>query len=326
MAGSRNRRLAALAAQGAAILVCLSFSATLLLPRLLGWEVMTVLTGSMRPTYPPATVVAVAKTPAKDIAAGDVIAFRMKPDGPPVTHRVVALKDTPTGREFTTKGDGNEEADPKPVAASAVMGRVVFGIPRLGRVVGAIRSPIGFAGIFLVLGLLLSGERFVSRRPRHRNTPTGAGDRVTSPPLQAGAAAHAWPAAPSLVSPLQPAQRQLLLATVVADIARRRELLDLRAIYGGSVVSLSHTRLTVSLTAEPDRIREFTEMLAPFEVEHVVRSEPLTLGPLVGAPPPSSTVPPKPRVWHAFSAWSGRRIGRHSSRRTRGGPSELATR
>ena len=47
--------------------------AAVLVPRLTGSTPMTVLTGSMAPSYPPGTLVVVRPGPADDIAIGDEI-------------------------------------------------------------------------------------------------------------------------------------------------------------------------------------------------------------------------------------------------------------
>jgi signal peptidase len=146
----RAIRISGVALRGLVVATALGAAAFLLLPRLLGWQVVTVMSGSMAPTYPVDAVLALDPVDPAKVREGDVIAFETESDRPMVTHRVVAITHDAGGLAFVTKGDANEEADIDPVAASAVRGRVVVGIPYLGSFVRVVHNPVGFA-IFLVL-------------------------------------------------------------------------------------------------------------------------------------------------------------------------------
>jgi hypothetical protein len=95
--------------RGAAVAVTLGAAAFLVVPPLLGWQVVTVLSGSMAPTYPVNAALAIRPIEAADVHEGDVIAFFTEEDRPMVTHRVLAI-DTSGGQlTFVTKGDANED-------------------------------------------------------------------------------------------------------------------------------------------------------------------------------------------------------------------------
>lgn len=291
----KTRHIAGAVAQGAVVLVAVTFASLLLLPKVMGWNVMTVLTGSMRPTYPPASVVAVKPVDAASLGSGDVIAFRFTPTGPPTTHRIVSVRPTPDGPEFTTKGDGNEEADDQPVEAENVIGRVVFGVPHLGRAIELVRSPLGLASLLLVPGLLLLGAHLWARRRARPDAAAVApaapvAPVVPSAPRVETALVAATPSSPALTPPTAPAVRQLLLATVAVDVAGRRDVLDLLAMYGGAVVSIDHARLTLSLVAAPATLSEFEALLTGVDVVHRVRTDPVNL-PALFAPLELVTVP-----------------------------------
>jgi signal peptidase len=169
-------RIAGSVLRGGAVAVALSAAAFMVVPRLLGWQVVTVLSGSMAPTYPVDSVLAVRPVNSTDVHKGDVIAFVVAADRPMVTHRVIAI-DTSAGQlSFTTKGDANATADQNPVPASAVRGRVVVGIPHLGTFVRAVHDPWGFALLLLLPGTLLIGQEILTmrraRRPRTTRTAT----------------------------------------------------------------------------------------------------------------------------------------------------------
>ncbi|MDO8361372.1 MAG: signal peptidase I [Actinomycetota bacterium] len=169
----RKMRVVSAALQGVVVVIALGAAAVLLLPRLLGWQVVTVMTGSMAPAYEVDAVLAIDHVDPANVRVGDVIAFEVESDRPMVTHRVVAIGSDALGLSFVTKGDANQEADIDPVPASAVRGRVVFGVPYLGMFVRVVREPVGFA-VFLVLPcLLLIGQEIRTIR-RDRRTKRAA--------------------------------------------------------------------------------------------------------------------------------------------------------
>ena len=115
-----------------------------------------VVSGSMEPTIGTGDVAIVTKVPPRTIAVGDVITYRSASD-PDVltTHRVVGVERTATGLVFLTKGDANEDVDPRPVAASRVVGTVTLVIPLLGHVVVFAQRPIGVVLLLIVPAALL---------------------------------------------------------------------------------------------------------------------------------------------------------------------------
>lgn len=110
-------------------------AAAVVVPRMTGSTPMTVLTGSMTPTYPPGTLVVVRPLPAEEIAVGSVITFQLRSGDPTVvTHRVVGIGYDGRGEKvFTTQGDANEGPDAAPVRPVQVRGEVWYAVPWLGR-------------------------------------------------------------------------------------------------------------------------------------------------------------------------------------------------
>lgn len=141
----------------------------LFVPRLLGWQLVTVLTGSMTPTYPVESVLAVKPINPVEIRVGDVVTFMTAHIKAPVTHRVIAVHKTDRGLEFTTKGDANEDRDPDKVTSANIRGRVVFGIPVLGRVVRIVNSRAVLPLLLGVSGLVLLASQL---RPSPRSRPS----------------------------------------------------------------------------------------------------------------------------------------------------------
>ena len=122
-------------------------------PRVLGYSVFWVMTGSMEPEIPEKSLLVVKKTPPEEIAPGDVISF-FSPDpalqGAVNTHRVVRIEEEEGRFLFFTKGDANIIEDIYPVEDSLLVGTVVFKSGVLGVVVSLLSSPLAFGAIILL--------------------------------------------------------------------------------------------------------------------------------------------------------------------------------
>lgn len=132
-----RRTLTALTWAAAAAALTLLF-ATVLLPRLTGWVPLTVLSGSMEPSIPAGSMIAVeplhGEEGLRQIDVGDVVTFMPWPDDPTlVTHRVHSLGATVDGETvLTTQGDANDSVDPEPVGAPQLRGKVRYHVPYAG--------------------------------------------------------------------------------------------------------------------------------------------------------------------------------------------------
>ena len=121
-------------------------------PRLLGFEIYNVISGSMSPAIPQGSMILVRQMDWTEIRAGDVIAFMR--DGLVISHRVVAVQ--PEERSFTTKGDANEIEDLAPVPFKELVGKVERHYPVLGEVATQLATNRGklYLGALAVSGLL----------------------------------------------------------------------------------------------------------------------------------------------------------------------------
>lgn len=145
-----------------------AFLLTMLVPRLLGWDLRTVLSGSMEPNITAGAVVAVKPVDPAGINRNDVITF--SDEGRLVTHRVTEVVRNDSGLRFVTKGDANEDPDTDAVPAAAVQGRVVFSVPLLGRLLVALRTPIGFGLLVVLPGLAFMSSELIFGRRRNRQS------------------------------------------------------------------------------------------------------------------------------------------------------------
>jgi signal peptidase len=129
------------------------------LPRLTGYRTLTVLSGSMRPTFAPGDVVVVTQERAADLRVGDVITYRVPVGARQVeTHRVVRIVRRLPTPIVVTKGDANDHADPWTAELHGqTLWRYRFAVPWAGKIVIALRNPLFRKTALFFLPLLLAG-------------------------------------------------------------------------------------------------------------------------------------------------------------------------
>lgn len=136
------------------IILLVLIAGFLLVPRLMGYENLTVISGSMEPDIPVGSMVFVKDTKAETLKEGDVITYAIS-DDTMVTHRIVALDQA--SQTITTKGDANNSNDAEPVSFENVVGEVKLCVPYVGYVSMQLRTPLGIAigcGVLIILILL----------------------------------------------------------------------------------------------------------------------------------------------------------------------------
>ena len=157
----------------AAVVVMLAVC--VVIPRLGGATPYTILTGSMRPDFPPGTLVVVKPAAAEDIGLGSVVTYQLKSgESTVVTHRVVAVGiDSDGTRIFTTQGDGNSAPDPEKVIPAQVKGKVWYAVPHLGRISNLIDNAQRHAiSVAIIGGLLAYAAYMFVTSARERRTTT----------------------------------------------------------------------------------------------------------------------------------------------------------
>jgi len=122
-------------------------------PRLFGYDMYNVVSGSMAPEIPVGSMIFVEAVDSGELKEDDIIAFYR--NGSVITHRVV--ENNILEGKITTKGDANNTEDMAPVMYKEVIGRVRFHIPILGDLSSHLTSSFGkiYLLALIVLGLLL---------------------------------------------------------------------------------------------------------------------------------------------------------------------------
>ena len=120
-------------------------AAVLVSLRILGFELFTVMSGSMAPTFRVGDLV--YTKPKDEYRIGETITF-MADAKTVVTHRVIEVIDEEDEagrlvRFYRTQGDANDEADGNLVYSGNVIGEAQLRIPYLGYVAQFIQQPPG---------------------------------------------------------------------------------------------------------------------------------------------------------------------------------------
>lgn len=145
---------------GTVLLIILIISCLpLTLPKAFGYQMYTVISGSMEPALPVGSLVYVKYQEPESIEKKDIIAFYGSNESSSIiTHRVVYNKKL--SGEFVTKGDANKEKDMNPISYNQYMGKVVLMIPVIGGVAQTLTTGSGKIVLFSFIGLIFLLEIF----------------------------------------------------------------------------------------------------------------------------------------------------------------------
>ncbi len=140
----------------AMLLILVVICIPLTIPRMMGYEIYSVISGSMEPALPVGSLVYIGREEPKNIEKDEVIAFYgAKDSNAIITHRVV--ENRVVMGEFITKGDANKTNDMNAVPYGNFIGKVEFSLPVLGYVAQLITSIEGkiVAGGVILVALVL---------------------------------------------------------------------------------------------------------------------------------------------------------------------------
>ncbi len=151
---------------GVLILLCvIATCLSVMVPRLMGYQIYNVVSGSMEPEIAVGSAIFVKEVAPEDVQEGDIIAFRSGDSV--ISHRVV--RNQTVEGTFTTKGDANADEDMNPVAYDDLIGQVTRHIPMLGDFMTVLTGTVGkiymiaFAACGAMLNILAGRIRQRSR-------------------------------------------------------------------------------------------------------------------------------------------------------------------
>lgn len=164
----KSRAAAVCGASGTILLVALVvFCLPLTLPRVFGYHIYSVISGSMEPAIPVGSMVYIKNEAPEDMKKDDVIAFYgAKDSNAIITHRVV--ENRVVMGEFITKGDANQTEDMNPVPYSNFIGRVTLSIPKAGYAAQIFTSTTGKTAAVAVIAAALLLELAASAIEKRR--------------------------------------------------------------------------------------------------------------------------------------------------------------
>jgi signal peptidase I len=122
---------------------------------------VSVLTGSMRPNYPPGSLVLTRPVATDSLHVGQVIAFRppapfTTPHNAPIMHRIVRIDHKDGAVVIKTRGDANPAPDPWQLELHQKQTfTAVWSAPNVGRIATAARNVNGEVSAITILGLFL---------------------------------------------------------------------------------------------------------------------------------------------------------------------------
>lgn len=135
------------------LLLLAAVAAVIMIPMLMGFKEMAVLSGSMEPTIPVGSIVYVKTVddPAT-LQPGDICTYTLADGETMVTHRVVSVD--PDSQTLVTKGDANE-TDDGDINFAQVFGKTQFHLPYLGYIAINAKTPVGIMTVCGVLVVVL---------------------------------------------------------------------------------------------------------------------------------------------------------------------------
>ena len=154
----KRRSVAQAAVNGGIVLAVLALVCLGLGPRLGLYRTVTVLSGSMRPTFDPGDVIVVTPEPARDLRVGQIISYRVPTGAGQVeSHRVVRILRHGNTPIVQTRGDANSGLDPwQAELHGGTVWRFRFRLPLLGYPILALRTHLAHVLLVIVVPILFA--------------------------------------------------------------------------------------------------------------------------------------------------------------------------
>ena len=111
-----------------------------------------IVSESMEPTFYKDDLAVVRSCNVEELKKGDIITF--KQEDRIISHRISEITEKKGEIKFITKGDNNEVEDLKPVDMQNIYGKVVFVIPKIGRIVNYIQNVSGFINVCILIVII----------------------------------------------------------------------------------------------------------------------------------------------------------------------------
>ncbi len=124
-----------------------------IVPALIGYQSLSIRSGSMEPTIPTGALVLARVERASDVNVGDIVLARhgtAGPGAPPVLHRVIEVDRVAGGVAVRTKGDANRTADPGTYTLTGTAATAAVILPWLGFLQARLTTPAGWLALVVI--------------------------------------------------------------------------------------------------------------------------------------------------------------------------------
>ena len=117
-----------------------------------GIYMFNIVSESMEPTFYKDDLAIVKSCNLDDLKKGDIITF--KQEDRIISHRISEITNEKGERTIITKGDNNEVEDLEPVDTQNIYGKVVFIIPKIGKILNYIQTISGFMNVCILIVII----------------------------------------------------------------------------------------------------------------------------------------------------------------------------
>ena len=132
---------------------------------ILGIYMFNIVSESMEPTFYKDDLVVVKKSKPEELQKDDIITF--KQENRIISHRILEKTKEKGEVKFITKGDNNDIQDKDAIEMSNVYGKVMFSIPKVGKIIHYIQNVRGLINIIIFIIILYF---LISLRENQKNS------------------------------------------------------------------------------------------------------------------------------------------------------------
>lgn len=127
-------------------------------PSVFGIKIFCIISGSMEPNISINDLVIIKEVSQNEINSKDIISFTV--NGETITHRIENISTDESGDlVYTTKGDANNIEDADTIKFEDIEGKYIGKIPKIGKIILALKSKTTLGIVLLVLILLYIFEQ-----------------------------------------------------------------------------------------------------------------------------------------------------------------------
>lgn len=116
-------------------------------PKFYKFEAFVITTSSMENTLSKDDAIIIEKCKEEDLHKNDIITYKINDNI--VTHRIIDITDDKV-KQYVTKGDNNNIPDNEHITYENIEGKMIFKIPKLGKILGIIKN-----GIIIILAIII---------------------------------------------------------------------------------------------------------------------------------------------------------------------------